>query len=191
MQKSPSSARCQLGPERRTCPKANRQKDNQQQFSIITPRSKPSKSKRERERGGERRDREGEEAAKLHKDVCQREGDGKGRQRQWLSQAVKQAEMDTEREREREGRVKGVRGKTQVCISKKIIIIDAAKEAHPTQMCRGSERERERETRRLQTEDCRLAALAEWQSWQTAGTSQVSLTLLLLIPFGYFHVDVD
>lgn len=59
-----------------------------------------------RGRGGERRDREGEEAAKLHKDVCQREGDGRGRQRQWLSQAVKQAEMDTERERERGGRGK-------------------------------------------------------------------------------------
>lgn len=98
-----------------TCPKANRQKDNQQQFSIITPRSKPSKSKPE---WGEWAAGAGER--EQHKDVCQRR---------------------SQRGREEEGETATATA-TQVCISKKIIIIDAAKEAQPEE---ARERERERE----------------------------------------------
>lgn len=93
-------------------------------------------------------DGEGEKAAKLHKDVCQRGRRQRQRQRQWLSQAERQVEMDTERQRGREskGREVGVAATaTQVCISKKIIIIDAAKEAHIQRGCAEEARERERE----------------------------------------------
>lgn len=61
-------------------------------------------------------------------------------------EASRDGYRERERGMERKGRGEGVAATaTQVCISKKIIIIDAAKEAHIQRGCAEEARERERE----------------------------------------------